>query len=104
MSVSIDQDLVDHVATLSRLSLDAEEAHAMTTHIRKIVDLVSLLDELDTQQTSPYISTPTATDELRADQLQPSLPVNHALANAPERSDPISPDGIAAFRVPPVLE
>lgn len=104
MSVSIDRDLVDHVAILSRLSLDAGEANAMTEHIRKIVDLVSLLDELDTQQASPFVSKPASTHELREDRRQPSLPVDQALANAPERSDPTTTDGIAAFRVPPVLE
>lgn len=104
MSVPIDRDLVDHVAILSRLSLDAGEAHAMTEHIRKIVDLVSLLDELDTQQVSPFIAKPAAADELRADRQQPSLLVDEALANAPERSDPATTDGIAAFRVPPVIE
>jgi aspartyl-tRNA(Asn)/glutamyl-tRNA(Gln) amidotransferase subunit C len=94
----IDRAEIERIATLSRLELAGGELDAMTEQMKKIVDFVSALDELDTAKVSPRLhGADGASSFFRRDEPGPSLTVDEALANAPERG----PDG---FRVPAVLE
>ena len=93
----IDDDRVRYVAKLARLSLSDDEVHGLAKELSSILDWVKKLDELDTsgvEVTSHAVDLPT---RLRDDQVKPSLPVDQALANAPE---PLN-DG---FGVPKIIE
>ena len=103
MSVTIDRALVEHIALLSRLSLEDAEAEAMTEHLRRIVELVSSLDQLDTAAVSPFGAVVEQRGVFREDEPRPSLSAAEAIANAPGR-EAAAPGEPSAFRVPPVLE
>jgi len=87
---------VTYVADLARLRLSPEE---ITTFQKQLVDVlgyVSQLNEVDVSQVaSPGGSL--AKNSLRADILQPSLPVPEALANAPRQDNNL-------FVVPRMIE
>lgn len=93
----IDDDRVRYVAKLARLSLSDDEVRGLAKDLSSILDWVKKLDELDTSDvevTSHAVDLPT---RLRDDVERPSLPVEQALRNAPERLG----DG---FGVPKILE
>jgi aspartyl-tRNA(Asn)/glutamyl-tRNA(Gln) amidotransferase subunit C len=88
---------VAHIARLSRLLMTPDELAAMAGHMARILDAVSVLERLDTSAVAAELHEEAASaSALRADAVQPSLPVDEALANAPRR-------GFAGFEVPAVL-
>jgi aspartyl-tRNA(Asn)/glutamyl-tRNA(Gln) amidotransferase subunit C len=93
----IDRAEIERIASLSRLELQGPELDAMTKQLQNIVAFVSELDELDTSKVSPRLHGSDVVGSFRKDEVRPSLTVEEALANAPER-------GIDGFRVPAVLE
>ena len=86
---------VAKIARLSRLALTAEEAEALGTHMKKILEWVDELGELDTEGTAAGLRD-EARAALRPDAVAPSLSVEAALANAPKRN-------AHGFEVPAVL-
>lgn len=87
---------VERIGHLARLRLEPEEADALARDLDAILGYVAELEALDTSGalSAPDRSAPTP---LREDRAAASLPLERALANAPES------DG-SAFLVPPVLE
>ncbi len=94
--MAISSDDVIRVAHLARLSLSAEEVTRMTTQLGKIIDLVALLSELNTDGVEPLVHAIEISNVLEDDAVRPSLDRSEALRNAP------SADG-ECFRVPAVL-
>ena len=68
----------------------------MTLQLRKIVEYVELLDELDTDDVQPMAHAMDLSNVFADDELLPSLDREQALANAPKRDD-------ECYRVPAVL-
>lgn len=88
---------VAHIARLSRLALSPQELAAMAEHMKKILDAVSVLERLDTQGVPAALHDEAAAlADLRPDAVAPSLSVDDALRNAPQK-------GVAGFEVPAVL-
>jgi aspartyl-tRNA(Asn)/glutamyl-tRNA(Gln) amidotransferase subunit C len=87
---------VEHVAHLARLGLTEEELARLEGQLNHILDQYAKLAELDTDAIPPTAQTIELENILRDDVARPSLPVDAALANAPER------DG-DAFVVPAIL-
>ncbi len=86
-----------HIARLSRLAMSPQELAAMAEHLGKILDAVSVLERLDTKGVPAGLHDEAAgLDAMRPDVVVPSLPVDQALANAPQK-------GPAGFEVPAVL-
>jgi aspartyl-tRNA(Asn)/glutamyl-tRNA(Gln) amidotransferase subunit C len=90
----LSRDQVLHVARLARLELTDEEVERFGGELSKVLDHIELIGELgdleDVQPTSHVIDVENA---LRADEPRPSLPVEKALASAPDA-------GLGGFRVP----
>ena len=90
----IDREQVLHVARLARLKLDDSEVETMTGELSKVLDHIEKISELgdlaDVEPTSHVVAVENA---LRADEPRPSLPVDVALANAPDPA-------LGGFRVP----
>ena len=76
---------VEHVALLARIGLDAEERRRMGAELDAILEHISQLQAVDISQLSPTAQVGNLTDVWRDDETVPSLPVEKALANAPER-------------------
>ena len=76
---------VEHVAHLARLGLTEEELTRLEGQLNHILDQYAILASLDTEHIPPTAQTIELANILRDDLVQPSLPVEDALANAPER-------------------
>ncbi len=94
--MSLSQDEVRWVAHLARLDLPADELTALTRDLTAIVEYVNLLQQVDTDGIEPLAHAVELTNVFRDDEPAPSLPLDDALANAPQRKD-------AFYAVPPVI-
>ena len=83
-----------HVAHLARLELREEELERLGAQLNDIIAAVSKVAELDLSDVPPTSHPLDVVNVWGADEPRPSLPVDEALANAPER------DG-TYFKVPP---
>ncbi len=88
---------VEKVALLARLELEPQELELLTAQLARVVEYVDQLAQLDTQGVEPLAHAVELTNVFRPDQVQPSLPRQKALQQAPRT------DG-EFFRVPAVLE
>ncbi len=88
---------VEHVARLARLELSPEEAETFTGQMDAILSYVDKLNELDTAGITPTSHAVPVENAFRADEVRPSIGIDNALANAPDRVE-------GFFRVPKVIE
>ena len=92
----ITADEVRELALLARLRLSDEEVGAMTDNLGAILEYVDALRALDTSAVEAMTHAVPFDCPTRADDVEPSLPVDDALANAPRR------DG-SFFQVPRIV-
>ena len=83
MSLSIDE--VRWVAKLARLELSDSELEMMTRQLGAIVTYVDQLQKVNTDGVEPLAHALPIHNVFRDDEPRPSLPVDAALANAPDR-------------------
>ncbi|ABB30325.1 glutamyl-tRNA(Gln) amidotransferase, C subunit [Geobacter metallireducens RCH3] len=88
---------VDAVALLARLELTPEETETFTGQMDAILAYVEKLNELDTSGIIPTSHAVPVENAFRDDAVRPSIGVENALANAPDRVE-------GFFRVPKVIE
>jgi aspartyl-tRNA(Asn)/glutamyl-tRNA(Gln) amidotransferase subunit C len=88
-------EIVEHVASLARLSLRADERDALARDLDQILRYATSVQTLDTSGASP-MSLAQVAGSLRPDTPTPGLTHDAALASAPD-----SADGL--FRVPRVI-
>ena len=94
MPVEID---IEHVAKLARLALMEDERAALAAQLGQILEHAARVGEVAAADVPPTASPIPRVNVLRDDVAEPSLPVDEALRNAPER------DG-DRFRVPRIAE
>jgi aspartyl-tRNA(Asn)/glutamyl-tRNA(Gln) amidotransferase subunit C len=73
------------VAHLARLELSDAELHRFTQQLSNIVDYVNQLGQVNTEGVEPLAHALEVHNVFREDKAAPSLPVDVALANAPDR-------------------
>lgn len=95
--MSLTAEQVRWVAHLARLELTDDELATMTRQLSAIVDYVNQLQRIHTQGVEPLAHALEVHNVFRDDQPAPSLPVEQALANAPDRRGDF-------YGVPAVLE
>jgi len=95
--MKITREEVEHVARLARLELTPEETETFTGQMDAILSYVDTLNELDTTDIIPTSHAVPMENAFRDDEARPSIGVEHALANAPDRVE-------GFFRVPKVIE
>ena len=88
---------VEHVAQLAQLALSDQEKELFREQLSSILAYAERLQVLDTDAIPPTANVLPLENVMREDQVQPSLPVEDALANAPATEDD-------CFQVPVVLE
>jgi len=92
--MAISRDEVLHVARLARLALTDEEVERLGGQLSAILEAVSKVSELDLGGVEPTAHPLDLVNVWAEDEPRPSLPVDEALANAPDRE-------AGFFRVPP---
>jgi len=81
----LSRDEVAHVAHLARLGLGDAELARLEGQLNHILEQYAVLAQLDTDAIPPTAQTIELENILREDEAQPSLPIEVALAGAPER-------------------
>ncbi len=92
--MAISRDDVLHVARLARLELSDAEVERFQEQLSAILEAVSKVQELDLADVPPTSHPLDVVNVWRDDVPRPSLPVEEALANAPDSQDDM-------FKVPP---
>lgn len=95
--MSIQPEEVKHIALLSRLELSDEEVELYTGHLTGILEYVEKLKELDVEGIEPTSHAIPMYNVMREDVIEPSLDLDEALKNAPDRQGNY-------YRVPRVTE
>jgi aspartyl-tRNA(Asn)/glutamyl-tRNA(Gln) amidotransferase subunit C len=85
--MSLSADEVRWVAQLARLELSEADLAVMTRQLGAIMDYVNQLAQVNTDGVEPLAHPLPVQNVFRPDEPAPSLAVEEALANAPERRD-----------------
>jgi aspartyl-tRNA(Asn)/glutamyl-tRNA(Gln) amidotransferase subunit C len=87
---------VRHVAKLSRLALDEAALRRLTPQLESILEYVAKIGAADTSGVEPMAHALPLANVLREDVVEPPLPLEKVLQNAPETDGPF-------FKVPKVI-
>lgn len=85
--MKITQEEVRHVANLSKLAFSEEETAAFATTLTKIVDMVELLNEVDTEGVPVTTTMAEQKNVMRKDVAQPGDSREELFKNVPESKD-----------------
>ena len=92
--MAISKEEVLHVARLAQLALSDDEVERLGSQLNAILNAVGKVSELDLADVEPLSHPLDVVNVLAEDEPRPSLPIEEALANAPEQER-------SFFRVPP---
>ena len=92
--MAIEREDVLAVARLARLALTDDEIDRLQGQLSAILDAVGKVSELDLSDVEPTSHPLEVVNVWAEDEPRPSLPIDDALANAPDREG-------GFFRVPP---
>jgi aspartyl-tRNA(Asn)/glutamyl-tRNA(Gln) amidotransferase subunit C len=84
MAAEFTRDEVAAVAALANLELDADEVTLFARQLGEILAYVDELRRIDTTGIPPTAGIAERHNSDRADEVRPSLPLDDALANAPD--------------------
>jgi aspartyl-tRNA(Asn)/glutamyl-tRNA(Gln) amidotransferase subunit C len=87
---------VRHVAKLSRLALSEEQLDRLAPQLESILQYVAKIDEVDVSGAEPMAHALPLRNVMRDDVVEPSLPLEKVLMNAPETDGPF-------FKVPKII-
>lgn len=93
----VNDNLVDQLAALARLSFEADEKAEIKTDLQKMITFIEKLNELDTTGVDPLLFMTDEVNILRNDEIQGSITREEALLNAPAKDQ-------AFFKVPKVIK
>jgi aspartyl-tRNA(Asn)/glutamyl-tRNA(Gln) amidotransferase subunit C len=85
--VKVDEKLVKEIASLARLDLTEEETAMFVSQFKDILDYVSILNEVDTENIPPAYLSSSNQNIPREDVVEPSVPTDEFLSNAPQSKD-----------------
>jgi len=89
-------DQVKHVAKLARLALDDSKLEKFATQLESILEYVAKISQVDVGGVEPMAHALPVHNVFREDVVEPSLPVEAVLQNAPDSDGPF-------FKVPKVI-
>lgn len=95
--MKIDKSVVEYVAHLARLELQADEVDLYTQQLDRILAYMDKLNSLDTTGIEPTSHVIPLTNVFREDVVNHNFQVEESVGNAPERIG-------SSFKVPPVIE
>ena len=85
--MALTREEVLKVAGLARLEFSESEIEKFQEELNEILGYIDTLDELDTLETKPLSQVNADKNNLREDEVKPSLSVKDALKNSPESID-----------------
>ena len=88
---------IQYVANLARIALSPEQEARLAAQLEDILGYVKKLEELDVTGVEPMAHAVPLANVLRTDEVQPSIPQEAALANAPKQANGL-------FVVPKIVE
>lgn len=97
--MTVDDQLISRLATLSRLAPSTEEAARLRNDLVNILKMVEKLDELELDAVEPLRYVTGVENVLRPDEVGQHLDRDQAMANAPDGN---KEEGF--FRVPRVIK
>jgi aspartyl-tRNA(Asn)/glutamyl-tRNA(Gln) amidotransferase subunit C len=89
-------DQVRHVAKLSRLALDEGRLEKFSAQLGSILEYVAKISEVDVTGIEPMAQALPTHNVFREDIVEPSLPLEKVLQNAPDSDGPF-------FKVPKII-
>jgi aspartyl-tRNA(Asn)/glutamyl-tRNA(Gln) amidotransferase subunit C len=92
----ITTEQVRHVARLARLALQDDRLGKLTSQLEGILGYVAKLSQVDVSGVEPMAHALPLHNVLREDVVEPSLPLDKVLMNAPDTDGPF-------FKVPKVI-
>ncbi|MCK1201818.1 Asp-tRNA(Asn)/Glu-tRNA(Gln) amidotransferase subunit GatC [Streptococcus uberis] len=95
--MKISEEEVRHVATLSKLAFSEEETSQFATTLTKIVDMVELLNEVDTEGVAITTTMADRKNVMRPDLAQAGTDREDLFKNVPEKENNF-------IKVPAILE
>jgi aspartyl-tRNA(Asn)/glutamyl-tRNA(Gln) amidotransferase subunit C len=93
---SITPDDVRHVAKLARLDVPEARIERLTVQLESILEYVAQIQTVDMAGVEPIAHAVPMHNVFREDIVEPSLPIEQVLQNAPETDGPF-------FKVPKVI-
>jgi aspartyl-tRNA(Asn)/glutamyl-tRNA(Gln) amidotransferase subunit C len=97
MTVTLSLEEVEKIAHLARLALTADEKTAYAHQLSAVLDYVAQIGALDLDEVPPTTHAVTRHNVWRDDLVQPSLPLEDVLYNAPDQA-------ADQFRIQAILE
>ena len=88
---------IHYVANLARIALSPDQEARLAAQLGDILGYVKKLEELDVTGVEPMAHAVPLANVLRTDEVQPSIPQEAALANAPKQANGL-------FIVPKIVE
>jgi aspartyl-tRNA(Asn)/glutamyl-tRNA(Gln) amidotransferase subunit C len=89
-------DDVTHVARLARLALPPEKLKKLAGQLESILGYIDKMEQVDTSRVEPMAHALPVHNVFREDVVQPSLPLEKVLQNAPDSDGPF-------FKVPKII-
>lgn len=94
---ALTREEVLEIAVLARLHLEPDEVERLRVELSAILEHMDSLRALDTDGVEPMTHAVPMSLRLRDDQVEPSLPADTALGQAPDRAD-------EHFQVPHIIK
>ncbi len=94
--MKITDEVIDHIAHLSRLEFEGEKKIAIKGDLERIISFMEKLQEVDTENVEPLIFMSDEINVLREDVSKVTITRDEALSNAPKKDSDY-------FRIPKVL-
>ena len=88
---------IKYVANLARIKLTSDQEDRLGSQLGDILGYVKKLEELDVSNVEPMAHAVPLHNVMRADEVQPSITNEEALANAPKKANGL-------FIVPKIVE
>jgi aspartyl-tRNA(Asn)/glutamyl-tRNA(Gln) amidotransferase subunit C len=85
--VKLELETVERIAALARVGLTADEMERMRDQLSAVLDHISMLEEVDTDDIPPTAQVIELQNIMRDDVVEPSLSQQQVLFNAPRSED-----------------
>jgi aspartyl-tRNA(Asn)/glutamyl-tRNA(Gln) amidotransferase subunit C len=93
--MNIDDNLINHLSNLAKLSFEGDNREALKKDLEKIIGFMNQLNTLETTNVEPLVFMTDEVNRLRVDEVHLEISKNDALKNGPKHDSDY-------FRIPKV--